>query len=124
MKAVKYILIIVVLVIASVLLVAAFIPSEFGVKRNVSINKSKVVVFEYVKLLKNQDNFSTWAMIDPNMEKHLVVLMEQLDLLPRGKAIIPMLVSANKKLQEWMTEKELIISCDFWNHLNLPHLHI
>jgi len=69
LKAVKYILIIVVLVIASVLLIAAFIPSEFGVTREVSINRSKVVVFEYVKLLKNQDNFSTWAMIDPNMEK-------------------------------------------------------
>ena len=69
MKALKYILIIVALVIAAVLLVAAFIPSRFGVERDVSINKSKTVVFEYVKLLKNQDNFSTWAMIDPNMEK-------------------------------------------------------
>jgi len=69
MKAVKYILLIIVLFFAVVLLVAAFIPSEFGVVREVSIDKSKSEVFEYVKRLKNQDHFSTWAKIDPSMKK-------------------------------------------------------
>lgn len=69
MKAIKYILLIVVLFVVAVLLVAAFIPSEFGVERKVSIDMSKGEVFEYVKLLKNQDNFSVWAKIDPNMKK-------------------------------------------------------
>lgn len=69
MKTMKYILLTVVLLVLAVLLVAAFVPSEFGVERDVSINKSKVEVFEYVKLLKNQDNFSVWTKIDPNTKK-------------------------------------------------------
>jgi hypothetical protein len=69
MKIVKYILFTVVLLVVAALLVAAFIPTEFGVKRDVSIDRSKGEVFEYVKRLKNQDNFSVWAKIDPNMRK-------------------------------------------------------
>jgi hypothetical protein len=69
MKIVKYILLAVVLLVVAMLLVAAFIPTEFGVKRDVSIDRSKREVFEYVKLLKNQDNFSVWSKIDPNMRK-------------------------------------------------------
>jgi hypothetical protein len=69
MKVLKYILIIFVLLVLSILLVAAFLPTEFGVEREVVINKPNSEVFNYVKLLKNQDYFSTWAMIDPNMKK-------------------------------------------------------
>jgi len=69
MKIVKYILFVVAVLVLTVLLVAAFVPSEFGVIRDVSIDRSKGEVFEYVKLLKNQDKFSTWSKIDPNMRK-------------------------------------------------------
>jgi uncharacterized protein YndB with AHSA1/START domain len=34
----------------------------------VVINKSKAVVFEYLKHLKNQNKFSVWASMDPNMK--------------------------------------------------------
>ena len=54
MKVIKYLLLAVVLLVLAVLLVAAFVPSEFGVEREVSIDRSKVEVFEYVKLLKNR----------------------------------------------------------------------
>jgi len=69
MKIVKYILFVVAVLVLTVLLVAAFVPTEFGVIRDVSIDRSKGEVFEYVKLLKNQDKFSTWSKIDPNMRK-------------------------------------------------------
>ena len=69
MKIVKYILFVVATLVLTVLLGAAFVPTEFGVVRDVSIDRSKGEVFEYVKLLKNQDNFSVWAKIDPNTRK-------------------------------------------------------
>ena len=72
MKVVKYILLVVILLVLAVLLVAAFVPSEFGVERDVSINKSKAEVFEYVRLLKNQDNFSVWAKIDSNTKSEFI----------------------------------------------------
>ena len=33
-----------------------------------AIEKPNNEVFQYVKFLKNQDNFSTWAQKDPNMK--------------------------------------------------------
>ena len=33
------------------------------------INKPKAEVFEYIKFLKNQDNYSKWNMMDPDMKK-------------------------------------------------------
>ncbi len=35
--------------------------------RDVEIEKPKAEVFEYTKYLKNQENFSVWAKIDPDM---------------------------------------------------------
>lgn len=69
MKIVKYILLVFVSFVVVVLLVAAFVPTEFGVVRDVSIDQPKGEVFEYVKFLKNQDHFSAWSKIDPNMRK-------------------------------------------------------
>jgi len=69
MKVIKYIAIFVLLILLTVLLVAAFVPSKFLVVREVKINKPKVEVFEYTKLLKNQNNFSVWSKMDLNMKK-------------------------------------------------------
>lgn len=54
-----------------VLILAAglLIEEEYGVEREVTISLMKDDVFEYVKFLKNQDEFSVWAKRDPNMEK-------------------------------------------------------
>jgi len=51
-----------------VLLSALFIKKEYSVERVVSINQPKQVVYDYTKYLKNQNNFSVWAKIDPNMK--------------------------------------------------------
>ena len=55
--------------IVLVLLVAAVAKKEYAVERSVSINKSKAEVFNYVKYLKNQNDFSVWSKIDPNMKQ-------------------------------------------------------
>jgi hypothetical protein len=65
----KKIIILIALLIALPLIAALFTPSSYHVEREVTINQPNPLVFGYIKLLKNQNNFSKWALIDPNMEK-------------------------------------------------------
>jgi len=69
MKALKIIGLSIVGIIALVLIVALFINGKYEVEREVTINKSKQEVYDYVKYLKNQDNFSVWSKADPAMKK-------------------------------------------------------
>ena len=69
MKLIKIILIGFLLAVALVLLAALVLPSSYQVERSVSINKAKEQVFSYLVLLKNQDNFSVWMALDPNVKK-------------------------------------------------------
>lgn len=48
---------------------ALFVKKDYAVKREILINKPNAEVFNYIKYLKNQDNFSKWATMDPNMKK-------------------------------------------------------
>ncbi|NMP31171.1 SRPBCC family protein [Thalassotalea sp. M1531] len=50
-------------------IIALFVKSSYEVEREVLINQPKSTVFGYVKYLKNQDYFSKWAQIDPEMTK-------------------------------------------------------
>lgn len=56
-------------IIAALLLAGLFIGKECSVNREKVINKPVGEVFNYIKSLKNQDNFSKWASLDPNMKK-------------------------------------------------------
>lgn len=55
--------------VALVLITAAITKKSYSVERSVTIAKGKAEVFGYLKLLKNQDNFSVWAKMDPDMKK-------------------------------------------------------
>lgn len=57
------------LLLASPFVVALFVTNHYAVEREVRISLPKEQVFSYVKKLKNQNNFSKWALTDPNMEK-------------------------------------------------------
>ncbi len=57
------------LLITLLLVMALFVKKEFNVQREIVINVPKQKVFDYIKLLKNQNNFSKWASMDPNMIK-------------------------------------------------------
>ena len=48
---------------------ALLMKTEYTVSRSIIIQKPLETVFSYLKLLKNQDNFSVWAKMDPNMTK-------------------------------------------------------
>ncbi|MCE6990118.1 SRPBCC family protein [Dyadobacter sp. CY323] len=69
MQVLKIILLIVTGIVVLFLLVALFVKKEYIIKREVVINKPKEAVFDYVRYLKNQDNFNKWVMADPNMSK-------------------------------------------------------
>jgi len=69
MKIIKKVLIILAVIIAIPIVVALFVKKEFHVERQISINKPNELVFDFVKHLKNQDLFSKWNTMDPNMEK-------------------------------------------------------
>ena len=51
------------------LIIAAFVKKSYSLSSEITINQPKQLVFEYLKLLRNQDNFSKWALMDPNMKK-------------------------------------------------------
>ena len=51
------------------LIIAAFVKKDYSVERDIMISKPKPGVFDYLKRLKNQDNFSKWALMDPNIKK-------------------------------------------------------
>ncbi len=67
MKALKIILIVVVTIIVIPLVVAVFTKKEYLVEREVIINQPNEKVFDYIKYLKNQDEYSKWASMDPEM---------------------------------------------------------
>lgn len=69
MKILKRILIGLVGIAVLILIVAGIVKNDYAVQREIVINKPKQQVFDYLKFLKNQDNWSKWASLDPNMKK-------------------------------------------------------
>lgn len=55
--------------IVLLLIVAIFVKNEYSVQREIVINRSKQEVFDYIKYLKNQDQYNKWVMMDPEMKK-------------------------------------------------------
>jgi hypothetical protein len=66
-------LITVLIVLATFIMLLLIIPlftrKEYAIEREITINRPLQDVFNYLKHLKNQDNFSKWVMTDPDMKK-------------------------------------------------------
>lgn len=69
MKTLKRILLGIVALIALFLIIALFVKKDFAVERSITINKPNQEVFDYVKMLKNQKNWSTYSQADPEMKE-------------------------------------------------------
>ncbi|WP_281226826.1 SRPBCC family protein [Flavobacterium aquiphilum] len=67
MKILKFLGLGIVGIIVLLLLVALFIPNDYTVSVSTTIDKPKKEVFDYVKLVKNQEYYSVWVMQDPNV---------------------------------------------------------
>jgi uncharacterized membrane protein len=69
MRIIKKILLFIVAFIVLILVAALFMSKDYQVEKSITINKPKTEIFNYIKSLKNQDNFSKWAKMDPTMKK-------------------------------------------------------
>lgn len=68
-KILKIIAIVVVLLIAIPLIAAIFVEKDYAVEREIVIDRPRSEVFDYIRYLRNQDNYSIWAAMDPNMKR-------------------------------------------------------
>lgn len=69
MKIFKRILLVIGVLVALFFIIPLFVDGTLKSVKEITINKPKQQVYDYVVLLKNQDNFSKWAKMDPNMKK-------------------------------------------------------
>jgi hypothetical protein len=54
-------------ILVLLLIIGLFVRKNYSVGTDVIINKPKAVVFDYLRLLKNQNKFSVWGSMDPGM---------------------------------------------------------
>lgn len=69
MRILKKIIFVLLGLIGIVLLAGLIITKDYAVVREITINQPKDSVFNYVKMMKNQDHFSVWNMKDPNSKR-------------------------------------------------------
>ncbi|AKA33737.1 SRPBCC family protein [Flagellimonas lutaonensis] len=56
-------------IVLLLILLALVAPKTYDVSRSIVINKPKSEVFEYLRFLKKQDEWSPWNKKDPDMQK-------------------------------------------------------
>ncbi len=69
MSPIIIILLVLACIIALLLIIALFMKKEHYVKREIIINAPNQKVFDFLKLLKNQDRFNKWATADKQNRK-------------------------------------------------------
>jgi uncharacterized protein YndB with AHSA1/START domain len=65
------ILLIVAGLIALLLIIGLFMKRDHYVRREIIINAPRQKVFDYLRLLENQEKFNKWAMADPGRNREL-----------------------------------------------------
>src|ERR1700753_3539565 len=56
-------------IIALLLIIAIFMKKGYKTYREIIINAPRQKVFDYLKQIRNQDNFNKWIMVDSGMKK-------------------------------------------------------
>ena len=69
MKILKRVLLFIAALIVIILITALFVGKEMKASRDIVINKPNAEVFNYIKYVKNQDNFSIWNKLEPGIKK-------------------------------------------------------
>ncbi|MFI5171496.1 MAG: SRPBCC family protein [Chitinophagales bacterium] len=64
------ILLVLVGIVALLLIIAVFMRKDYNIQREIIISAPLQKVFDYLKQLKNQDNFNKWVMVDPDMKRN------------------------------------------------------
>lgn len=68
MRILKKLLFFILALLGLFLLAGLFISKEYTVSHSLTINKPQEEVFNYMKMFKNQENYSVWVMADPNIK--------------------------------------------------------
>jgi uncharacterized membrane-anchored protein YitT (DUF2179 family) len=68
MKILKGLLLTIVGIVILALVIALFVKKDYAVERQVTINKPESEVFDFIKHIKNQDQYSVWNSIDPDLQ--------------------------------------------------------
>lgn len=63
------ILLVIACITVLLLLLAIFTSKKYNIRRTIIINAPQPLVFDYIKYLKNQDNFNKWVMVEPDMQR-------------------------------------------------------
>jgi uncharacterized protein YndB with AHSA1/START domain len=69
MKTLIIILAVLAALVVLLLVTGLFLKKEYTITRDIIINKSKTTVFDFIKLLRNQNDYSYWATMDKDMRK-------------------------------------------------------
>ena len=69
MKIVKRIALGLLAFVGLLLIVALFVKNDYKVEREISINKPREQVFDYVRFTRNHDHFNKWILSDPLIQK-------------------------------------------------------
>jgi uncharacterized membrane protein len=69
MKFLKRFLLVILGLVAVALIAALFVKKEYALAKEITINKPKQQVYDYISLLKNQNNYGTWFKADPKMKQ-------------------------------------------------------
>ena len=69
MKLLKKIIFTLIAIVALCLIAALFVDNKYAVTKTVIIERSSDDVFEYIRLLENQNDYSEWMLKDPNTKK-------------------------------------------------------
>lgn len=72
MKILKNIFIGFIGLVALLLLIAIFVPKKYTVSVTETINRPKQDVFDYIKILDNQREYSVWVLADPNLKPEII----------------------------------------------------
>ena len=54
--------------IALIFIIALVAPKDYNVTRDIVINRPRMEVFNYARMIKNQEQYSVWVMRDPNVQ--------------------------------------------------------
>lgn len=72
MKTLKKIGIVILIIIALPFIIALFVPRSYTVSVSETINRPQQEVFDYVRILDNQKDYSVWVMADPNLNPEII----------------------------------------------------
>ena len=56
-------------IVALILILGMIAPKNYDMSRSIEINRSVSDVYNYLKYIKNQDEWSPWKKKDPNMDQ-------------------------------------------------------